>query len=188
MATAVAAYTGDLLVRDWLKRGIPQRKTGSDDSRNNGLRSHIKALVGYWETLHHTGDLKGASSHHGQTGLCATKKSQTRELFRPVAMPQIAVPPPLYSESLDDLPPDYTLTDTLAAVQLAGDATLLSVQYEAEKKSGRPAGSSDIDLTSPEGIRSHANKKAKKAAKQAQVSALLCMIIARDQCLYPWVF
>jgi uncharacterized membrane protein YgcG len=102
----------------------------------------------------------------------SAKDNVERELFRPYGeVRPRAVPPPTYEESLLDLPPDYTNTDSLAAVD---SLCLFQNVFEsfalADAKSARSTSTVyvDIDLSKVEGIRQHANKKAKQAAKKAQ--------------------
>lgn len=85
------------------------------------------------------------------------------------------IPPPPYDDSLLDLPPDYTGTDAYAAVRITPETRLDLLEPPKSRTSQRPTRGAGyvgtdlkIDLTQPQGIRSHANKKAKKAAKAAQ--------------------
>ncbi|TKA67546.1 hypothetical protein B0A55_08643, partial [Friedmanniomyces simplex] len=84
-------------------------------------------------------------------------------------MPQVAAesPPPPY-EDCSDLPPDYTSTEALATVQLNVSAFDRPGKDAAAANGARRSATDEIDFTSPAGIRSHANKKAKKAAKATQ--------------------
>lgn len=85
------------------------------------------------------------------------------------------LPPPSYEDSLLDLPPDYTGTDGHATAQVTPetkpdllDSTMTSPQRRSSSDPGYFRVDVKIDLTEPQGIRSHANKKAKKAAKATQ--------------------
>jgi hypothetical protein len=164
MAASVATYSEDLLVRDWLRRDTRLPRTGPIDTRN-GLRSSIKALVGYWERVTLTND----ANIHANDGAIGPRSSERspkheRELFKPVRQPDAHVPPPSYDECVADLPPDYT--DALATVRLYQAAA-----YSPEKTwkhDDTEKRSQDVDLSSTEGFRNHGKKAAKKAAKQAQ--------------------
>lgn len=78
------------------------------------------------------------------------------------------LPPPSYEESIADLPPDYTGTTALAAAQGLVDAKLDSCPPITGFRDSQRRPDDKVDFTEPRGIRSHANKKAKKAAKAAQ--------------------
>ena len=176
MAVSVAYYSGDLLVRDSRRQGIPVLKTGTDDRRyRHGLRSRIKALVGFWE------ELKDYSAPRGRVSCSKVvwdaRSGATRDLFQPYGSVNTdAVPPPTYDESVQDSPPDYTATDALATVQIDRDLTVIgkgNVFYNEKPKACQvdlPELDAKVDLSEIEGIRSHPNKKAKKAAKEAQIS------------------
>lgn len=86
------------------------------------------------------------------------------------------LPPPSYEDSINDAPPDYTATDTLARVccdWIASFTPTLVLDKKTSDNHLMPAvspGKIDVDLRSPENVRSHVKKKDKKAAKQAQMS------------------
>lgn len=181
MAVSVASINDDLLVRNSRKQGILRQKIGiPDESRvRSGLKSRIKALVGVW------GELRDGNAPRCQsTGIRQFSELSTtfdprddvvREIFKPYGSAQpIAVPPPTYDESLQDLPPDYTTTDAFAAVQFAKNVSLAGKDdiFNAHKpRSGNadfPEFYAAVDLSKIEGIRSYAGKKAKQAAKKAQ--------------------
>lgn len=180
MAAAVVAFSGDLLVQGWLRRGTRQPKTGWDKQHSqNGLKSRIKALVGFWEELrninalrHQYRALEDGAVPVNQVIEQQPGDGQILELFKPygTATP-IEGPPPSYDETIQDLPPDYTCTNALITLCLSHDVKdLLQPHFYAREKNEGPTRSSEskIDLTKIEGVRSHANKKAKQAAKQAK--------------------
>lgn len=89
-------------------------------------------------------------------------------------VPTLDLLPPTYEESFLDLPPDYAATGAHATVHGAVDSKL---DAEGTRQPRRTAPQQPfahlnydvkLDFTLREGIRSHANKKAKKAAKAAQ--------------------
>ncbi|KAK0303149.1 hypothetical protein LTR01_008295 [Friedmanniomyces endolithicus] len=169
MAALVATYNGDLLALDWLRRDTRPARTGPIDTRHE-LRVRIKALAGLWEQLHSAKSVCTAKSHVESTQVALGTAYTGRELFRPIATPQVAgTPQPQpYDDCLTDLPPDYTLTEALATVQLnVCDIDAPGKDARAANTASRSA-TDEIDFTSPSGIRSHVNKKAKKAAKSAQ--------------------
>ncbi|TKA80427.1 hypothetical protein B0A55_03398 [Friedmanniomyces simplex] len=168
MAALVATYNGDLRARDWLKRGIPLPRTGPIDTRHE-LRKRIRALAGLWEDLCRTEDVYTTKRQADSTGVSSGRAHARKELFRPIAMPQVAAesPPPPY-EDCSDPPPDYTSTEALATVQLNVSAFDGPGKDAAASNGARRSATDEIDFTSPAGIRSHANKKAKKAAKATQ--------------------
>ncbi|KAK1066632.1 hypothetical protein LTR74_007002 [Friedmanniomyces endolithicus] len=169
MAALVATYNGDLLAPDWLRRDTRPVRTGPIDTRHE-LRVRIKALAGLWEQLHLVKSGCTAKSHVHSTQVACETVYFRRELFRPIATPQVAgVPhPPPCDDDLPDAPPDYTLTEGLATAQLN------VCDVDAPRKDTRAANTAtrsatdEIDFSTPSGIRSHVNKKAKKAAKSAQ--------------------
>lgn len=173
MAVSTASYSVDLPVRDWPRRGIRQRKTGLDNAEiQGGLRSRIKALVGYWEELR---DCK--IPHHPYAGklpswteALSAKDVTRREIFKPCGTVGLAnMPLPTYEESLQDMPPDYTDTEGLAIVCVLNDAKD-SVISNGDRKFHPDVKDvpGDYDFSELDGIRSYAGKKAKKAAKVAQ--------------------
>lgn len=136
----------------------------------------MKALVGFWEDLRD----RNASAKHcvrstevaARHSAGSTKKGVERELFKPWRSPEPHVaPPPSYEESVADLPPDYTNTDGLAVVhfsKLPLEGSGLERKQEHKSDVGLFGRDTPVDLSAKEGIRSHANKKAKKAAKAVQ--------------------
>ena len=169
MAALVATYNGDLLAPDWLRRDTRPVRTGPIDTHHE-LRVRIKALAGLWEQSHLVKGGYTAKSHVDSTQVAWETVYAGRELFRPIATPQVAgVPqPPPCDDDLPDAPPDYTLTEGLATAQLnVCDVDAPGKDARAANTSPRSA-TDEIDLTSPSGVRSHVNKKAKKAAKSAQ--------------------
>jgi hypothetical protein len=123
---------------------------------SHGLRSRIKALVGFWERIN---DAKHARNVNNGS---PTNPAHGRELFKPrdEVRPR-ALPPPSYEDSLNDLPPEYVSTDALATTKLFWDVSCPGSGSKMFSDAGK------VDLGAIEGIREHANKKAKKAAKQA---------------------
>ncbi|KAK5717940.1 hypothetical protein LTR15_008783 [Elasticomyces elasticus] len=152
MAALVATYNGDLLVRDWLRRDT-RPKTGPTDTRHE-LRIRLRALAAHWEQS--CRDRVVCT----QDGASPVRK----DLFRPVAAPQIAGSP-VCDDSATDLPPDYTVTEALANVQL--DVSTAH-RPDQDRLPAAHSETGDVDLTTPTGIRYHAKKKAKQAAKAAQ--------------------
>jgi hypothetical protein len=136
--------------------------------------------VGYWEELKDCNTPRRAFAGIGNTskfGIPSNNRDGApRDLFKPYgAVSSIAVPPPTYEESIQDLPPDYTTTDDQATVQVVKDAIApekAGICLDSEKvcrnKSGCCEFEVKVDFSKIDGIRSYANKKAKKAAKQAQ--------------------
>ena len=101
----------------------------------------------------------------------ASNPHRPRRLSLAPALPLLPSPPPPYSakddlddDSPSDLPPDYTSTDELAAVRLQLSDALAPAPsdfLQVHHASQQP------DLSSPQGVRSHAKKSAaaKKKAK-----------------------
>lgn len=150
MAALIATSNDDPLAFGSVSRGIQPPRTGSDERRQNGLRSRIRALVGFWERIQNAERIT----------LQRDEAVKPRELWQPhqreVGEPQS---PPSYEDSLSDTPPDYTFTGAFA----------VSYATAAFHGPAWPCESSEkLDLSTVEGIRSYANKKAKKAAKQQQ--------------------
>lgn len=80
--------------------------------------------------------------------------------------------PPSYDEALLDAPPDYTTTNELATVRLWHD-TANPPPYASNWPSEQDTKQrSTVDFSSREGIREHASKKAKQAARRAQQAKL----------------
>lgn len=167
MAALVAIYNGDHLARDWRRRDTRPPKTGLTDTRHE-LRSRLSALAGLWEELCRTEGVYTSSSDVVETGGLCEKSHARKELFRPTQAPQIGAAPPPYDDCVADLPLDYSLTETLATVQLHKSG-LEGPEKDATLAFAIPRSTpDDIDWTSPAGLRVHAKKKAKQAAKSAQ--------------------
>lgn len=134
----------------------------------------MKALVGFWEGLRDCNAPQGQFGSFAETATSSLvesgAKSIERELFRPYRAPEPQIAPPSYDEATADLPPDYTATDALAGVYFAGLPLESSGERKEKDKSHTGLFEQDakVDLSALEGVRSHANKKAKKAAKAAQ--------------------
>lgn len=182
MAVSVAVPNEDLLARSLRKVDTERQRSGT--LGDFCMKSRLKTFGAWWEHLRNAeGDHRShATKRHARTALTANKQSTaTRELFRPycTALP-FAVPPPTYEESIQDLPPDYTDTDGQAIVQLClitveakeDDSIHAQGHWNEGKPCSQPSRSgksaSEIDWSQIEGVRSHANKKAKQAAKKAQ--------------------
>ena len=165
MAVSVATFHEDeLRKRD--TRPPTYRSVESD-----ALKTGIRALVRLWESR--------SSVSHARCPVSNDARGVVpRELFRPYgsARPRVGVPP-TYEESVLDAPPDYTCTDALAMARNFDDSritasTKVDVGREYRQEVGELLRSQHVklDLTSSDHIRAHANKKTKKAAKQAQMS------------------
>ena len=176
MAVSVASFNADLPVHGSRRQGIPPRKTGSDDGRlQHGLRSRILALVGFWEELKDCNTPRrrpnGIRSIPNWSDVCNAHDGNLRDLRKPYGAGQcVAVPPPTYEESLQDLPPDYTTSEALATVHCAQNVKDSVNGYLVDQKFHPCVEDSHniVDLSQIEGIRSYAGKKAKQAAKKAQ--------------------
>ena len=170
MAVAVVSYSDGRLVHGWPRQGISLPETPLDNARPSyELQSRIKALAMSWTTLR----LRTSQKPHLQTSIKTRVSTVTgRDLYRPYqcSLPLPAAPPS-YDEALHDIPPDYTATDALASVwntdlPLGKDST---DRKQTQSSDGRWFDCEvKVDLTEIEGLRSYANKKAKKAAKTAQ--------------------
>ena len=173
MALVVMSRSGDLHVRDSPRRDIRPPKTGLDrEAASDGLRLGMKRLMRYWEALKDCNASRDALTLKERPN---GSDKVARELFRPYGSRGIYLlpPPPTYEESLCDLPPDYTATNALAAVDslaIAADVATNWVIYGEKPSCGKDGFANDvkIDLQVVEGIREHAGKKAKQAAKKAQ--------------------
>jgi hypothetical protein len=164
MATSVASYSEDLHASRWLGRNIQSQKTGSDDELRT--RQSLKALAGRWEALcesRSTVFSKSESLSPLATRYGNSASSWVDTSVRNVRMRDM-VTSPTYAESLDDLPPNYTATDSAACAQSL-HASGLDVVPRCKKPSSRGNGLFDvkIDFSDPAGVRMHAKKK-KKAA------------------------
>ena len=181
MAVSVASINDGLLARNSPRQGIGRRKIGiRDDSRfHKGLKSRIRALVGFWEDVKYcsTPSIPFSSDWQDSEWSAAfgPRDCVTREIFKPYGTTQpIDVPPPTYEESIQDLPPDYITNETFAAAQLPNYATVASKDGVCHRQKPDscenyfPEVYVTVDWSEVEGIRSFANKKAKQAAKKAQ--------------------
>ena len=173
MAVSVVSYSEDLHVLGWPKRDTRPRRIGLDNAElQRGLRTRIKALVGYWEELRECNvSRRPYSGRLPSWKEALNAKDVTRgDLFKPCGTARPAtVPPPTYEESLADSPPDYTETAATAAVCTRSDVKD-SADFNGDQKLHPDSSSlpSYFDASEIDGIRSYANKKAKKAAKVAQ--------------------
>jgi hypothetical protein len=172
MAVSVASVSDDLLVCDSRKRETRRWRTGLDEVARKGQKTWIKQLFGFWEELKNCNAQRSAP---GVFQVSNAKDSIVQELFRPYAeVRPSAAPPPTYEESLSDLPPDYSSTDALATVGVFACTTDLASGGKQDSKQIARSGpfeiSADLDISKIEGIREHANKKAKQAAKKTQQS------------------
>lgn len=188
MAATVASYTGDRLVTTTAASAHspsqpeiwPPRKTGSDDERE-WLCASIGALAGLWSDFkngkNRTFDARcRAVQGYRRAGLGSPSAKHTRQdvnqqtrAIQP--LDSFSHPPPSYEENLADVPPDYTGTDAAAVVNSLVDVKLdlgLPDAAAATCRESRRRSDAKVDLNQPHGIRSHAGKKAKKAAKSAQ--------------------
>lgn len=169
MAAIVASYTGDLLATPSVGSNIQRQRPAPVES--TWLRTEIEALCELWGSFHHGNSRKTRSyrSVHGpamrnfgikdvQCSQSQTYTSQTLDLL----------PPPSYEESIADLPPDYTGTGALAVVRTFVDVKLDVGTDHGKSHDSQRRSDDKVDFTQPQGVRSHANKKAKKAAKAAQ--------------------
>ena len=152
MAALATISNEDPLAFGWRSQGTQLPKTGWGDIRRDRLRSRIRALGDWWE-----------QSHKSQDAFRVPAQAvEPRELWkaqiRPLQQPGQQSPPP-YEDSLSDLPPDYSPTDTSAVAYC--DAGSLKPLLPC-------SGSEKLDLDSIDGIRSYANKKKKKAAQAAK--------------------
>lgn len=176
MAVSVASPIDGRLVPDSLRHDIRRPKTPLGDRRGrNGLQARISGMVGFWEGLRGCKvpreQAAKLASFVGDRPLISAEKGTMRELFRPYRSPEPQLEaPPSYEESIADLPPDYTATDTLAVLDAASRPWEYCPTERKQEKSHTGLLELDlrVDLSKIEGIRSYANKKAKKAAKAAQ--------------------
>lgn len=157
---------GELPHRELPKPGIQPPTKVSDDNENGGLRTRIRALVGFWESL---------TSAEGPQRRKSSQKQEVvpRELWRPfhcTSTIDAISPPPSYEDCVHDLPPDYTATDSLAYAQcLLQDGEVATNGSETrERGSTRTSQLFGDPFDIKEGFRQHAKKKAKKAAAAAQ--------------------
>lgn len=173
MAAIVALYTGDLPVTPLVEDLNTQQQRPASVESTWLLEREIEALAELWTRFHHgsknSRDMKfRRSAQHACSGRrfreikdkqCETYTSQTLDLL----------PPPSYEESIADLPPDYTGTGALAVVhQSLVDVKLEAGPHGSKSRDSQRRSDDKVDFTQPRGIRFHANKKAKKAAKAAQ--------------------
>lgn len=178
MAVCVAPYHEDRHAT--ALREIHTRLTRTGLVDRYGLSRMIRHLADAWTEKRH-----GGGSTVGLDRL-AVPRTWSRRVHtagsHECALQQVSdvptldlIPPPTYEDSLLDCPPDYTGTDAHAIAQVTPETKLDlpdSCKASARRRPTQHAGyfgnDVKIDLTQPQGIRSHANKKAKKAAKAAQ--------------------
>ncbi|KAF7187305.1 hypothetical protein HII31_11393 [Pseudocercospora fuligena] len=172
-AVATATTRGELQRRESPKPGTqPPILVLGEKGSDNGLRTRIRTLVGFWESLK-CEDRSRKSSHVQKQGV--VPKELWRPFYKDFAVDAIS-PPPSYEDSVQDLPPDYTNTDSLAYTQcLLQDVEIVTNSSETrERGSTRTSHLLDsnhdvkVDLNVEEGLREHSKKKAKKAAAAAQ--------------------
>lgn len=179
MAVSVATFPAHLLAHESPRHDTRPLTVPSDDARGS-LKTRIKALVGYWESL---SGLNASQPNKRRFRVNATANERThcgqggpaRELLEPRGTtPCESAAPPAYEDCLNDVPPDYTTTDALATAQILRDSEIIDLPFEDRKakdvqiKSIQYLGDVKVDFTETDNIRTHANKKAKKAAKAAQ--------------------
>ncbi|KAI7399266.1 hypothetical protein KC336_g15109 [Hortaea werneckii] len=152
MAASVTISNEDPLAFGWRSQGTQLPKTGSGDIRRERLRSRIRALGDWWERLHKSEDVFRLPAE------AVEPRELWRAQIRPLQQPAQQSPPP-YEDSLSDLPPDYSPTDTFAIAYYDPGSL---------KPLLPPSGSKKLDLDTIDGIRSYANKKKKKAAQAAK--------------------
>ncbi|EMD01027.1 hypothetical protein BAUCODRAFT_144604 [Baudoinia panamericana UAMH 10762] len=166
MAVTVATYSADLLVPGSRRRENRLPKTGSAETCHE-LDAELQAIAALWQKVRHVDSfVPSGPGRRRSVSTQASAKGQPRELFKPVQFPGVAVSHRSEEKPLAEEPLDCTLTETLAVVAILCDANVYTVSpsgYGATSRSRRA-----LDLTSVDGIREFANKKAKKAAKQAQ--------------------
>lgn len=167
MAAVVATYSEDHLVLGRRKPDIQRQKTGLVDVGliDNGLRSTISALAGFWEKVQRRKHAEAIvpftfGATNGPRQPYEPDAGKARDLRVPLfGLSGSVIPPPPYNDSIADSPPDYTATDALATLLVYHDG-----RPELESSKGL------LDVSALDGIRSYANKKAKKAAKAAQTA------------------
>lgn len=112
----------------------------------------------------------GSVISHGDVRSLATPDTLV-DLFNPCSIGRAAtVTLPTYVESIQDVPPDYTTTNALATAYTTNVGIEANTCDLGCQKFDLGVGNLhvEVDFSDVEGIRSHANKKAKKAAKEAQ--------------------
>lgn len=145
----------------------------------DALRSRMNALIGFWEALgdcrHSAPECSLAGNEHGLSPRkeLSARDCRRREIFRPFHTPTTAIaPPPPYEEALSDAPPDYTTTNERAVARFSREGDLKESNGETQQLGAHPAPSPNdakVDPSEIAGIRSAASKKAKQAAKKAQM-------------------
>jgi hypothetical protein len=167
MAATAALYTGDRLVAHSPELHPWPRRTGSDERK--GLRARIANLAGLWNGFTNAKRRTCESGRVGYTGTVSGIKDVKSVKYQTRAIHTLDLfSPPSYEESLADVPQDYTVTDALATVQGLVDVNLDLGVPEAGLRHAQRRSDVKVDLTEPQGIRYHAKKKAKAAAKNAQ--------------------
>lgn len=167
MAASVASYTGDRLVTRSPEPNPWPRRTGLDEGK--WLRTRIESLAGLWKFYKDDKSRTCKRGRVGYTGTVSGIKDMESVKYQSHAIHTLDLfSPPSYEESLADVPPDYTATDALANVQGLVDVKLDLGLPEAGLRNSQRRSDVKVDLTEPQGIRYHAKKKAKAAAKGAQ--------------------
>lgn len=122
MAVAVASLDADLRARGLHKRDTPPRRIRSTES--HGVQTGIRTLLGFWEDLtsSHEFNTRGRRWRRvvGKDGSRTVVLKQDvdakvvpRELLRPyrtASLVDAVTSPPSYEESVQDVPPDYTVS------------------------------------------------------------------------------
>lgn len=169
MAATVASYTGDLHATLSIGSNPPPPRPAS--AENTWLPMEIEALAGLWTHFHHgnSKEIKSQRDVHNRARRFHGIKDE-RFLQRQTYTSRTLdlLPPPSYDESVADLPPDYTGTGALAVAQSLVDVKLGPGLENAQSRDSKRRSDDKVDLTQPQGVRYHANKKAKKAQKAAQ--------------------
>ncbi|KXT17853.1 hypothetical protein AC579_5883 [Pseudocercospora musae] len=174
-ASAVATAT---IRRELQRRELPKPGTQppilvlGEKGSDNGLRARTRTLLAFWESL--KSEARPRKSSHVQKQDVVPK-----ELWRPF-YEDFAVdatsPPPSYEDSVQDQPPDYTKTDSLAYTRcLLQDVEIVTNSSETRQRGSTRAShlwdstrDVKVDFNVEGGFREHSKKKAKKAAAAAQ--------------------
>lgn len=171
---SVATSGGELLApRESLKRDIQPLSAVSDEKQRRALlKTGIRALVGFWENL------QSGNVSNDRAFLPQRPDVAGRELWRPYGLLRSHGVEngllPSYEDCIQDLPPDYTATDSLANAHNLQDADVATNRAETRKSHSTAhqllgqVVDVKVDFTAEEGFRTHAKKKAKKAAAASQ--------------------
>lgn len=129
---------------------------------------HLGSILEAQDELH--------EERNGAQSVPLLLRAWVEQLLTIIPPPPYDAQPPGYEDSVEDLPPEYTCTDVLATSSFSKSPlhihrtvpTIQTYIYPPSwlEKSDRV----DIDLKTPHNVRSHANKKAKQAAKAASKS------------------